>query len=156
MATDDYDNDEQDQDQTDRNWRRDLERRAREGDEARKRVAELERREAFREAGLDLGKPAVGYFVKGYDGELTPEAIKAAAQEAGFLAAEDQQTNTDTPDAPAHPAQATLDQITAAAGTSSPGGLDMRAEMSKAYDEGGMEAMLDVVEKYGASVTTRQ
>lgn len=155
MATDDFDNDTDEQDSKDRNWRRDLERRAREGDEAKERLANLERQMAFQTAGLDLSKPAVGYFVKGYDGELTPEAIKAAATEAGFLEAETQQTNTD-PVAEPHPAQSTLDQITQAAGTSSPGGLDVRAEMSKAYDEGGMEAMLDVVEKLGGSVTTRQ
>lgn len=153
---DDNDYDEQDQDQEkDRNWRRDLERRARDGDEAKKRVAELERREAFREAGLDLTKPAVGYFVKGYDGELTSEAIKAAAQEAGFLEAPGDAANTDTA-GEAHPAQGVLDQITQAAGASTPGGVDPRAEMEKAYDAGGVEAMLDVVQKLGVPVTTRQ
>ena len=40
---------------------------------------------AFRQAGIDPSEPAAKYFVKGYDGELSQEAIKQAATEARLL-----------------------------------------------------------------------
>lgn len=48
--------------------------------------ADLKRRVAFAEAGLPTA-PWRTYFDKGYEGELTADAIKAAATEAGFLEA---------------------------------------------------------------------
>lgn len=51
--------------------------------------ATLKRTLAFAQAGipLDSDNKIAGYFIKGYDGDLTPEAIKAAATEAGILGA---------------------------------------------------------------------
>jgi hypothetical protein len=43
----------------------------------------LERRLAFAEAGL-ANHPMKDYFVKGYEGEMTPEAIRKAANDAGL------------------------------------------------------------------------
>jgi hypothetical protein len=71
--------------------------------EAAAREAEIAKRElAFVKAGVNPDDPASKYFVKGYDGELTVEAIKAAATEARLLGpAQDaqqqqrQQTNQD-------------------------------------------------------------
>lgn len=40
---------------------------------------------AFVKAGIDLNSPMAKYFVKGYDGELTPEAIRLAAEEAQLI-----------------------------------------------------------------------
>ena len=40
---------------------------------------------AFAKAGIDLTSKMSQYFVKGYDGELTPEAIQAAAMEANLI-----------------------------------------------------------------------
>ena len=40
---------------------------------------------AFMKAGIDTGDVAAKYFVKGYDGELTVDAIKQAAAEARLL-----------------------------------------------------------------------
>jgi hypothetical protein len=64
-----------------------------------KRLAELERelqevsdakRElAFVKAGIDLANPASKYFVKAYDGELDPEAIRNAALEAHLMSSPD-------------------------------------------------------------------
>lgn len=49
--------------------------------------AEQAKRElAFVKAGVDPSDTAAKYFVKGYDGELTVDAIKAAAVEARLLA----------------------------------------------------------------------
>ena len=54
----------------------------------RKLVAESEvakRELAFVKAGIDLTAPASKYFVKGYDGELSPESIRQAAVEAQLI-----------------------------------------------------------------------
>lgn len=56
--------------------------------ELRKQVAEaqaIQKELAFVKAGLDLNSPMAKYFVKGYDGDLTPEAIRAAAEEAQLI-----------------------------------------------------------------------
>ena len=59
-----------------------------EANELRKQVAEFsvaQRELAFAKAGIDPASPQAKYFVKGYDGELTPEAIRAAAEEAQLI-----------------------------------------------------------------------
>ena len=54
--------------------------------EAQAKEAEGARRElAFVKAGVDPDSAAAKYFVKGYDGELTAEAIRAAAEEASLI-----------------------------------------------------------------------
>ena len=40
---------------------------------------------AFVKAGVDPANPTAKYFVKAYDGELTPEAIREAAVEAQII-----------------------------------------------------------------------
>lgn len=71
------------------NWRRKLERERSEALEraeaAESRLGVLERAEAFRSAGVDPSTKMGSYFVKGYDGELTVEAIQAEARDAGLL-----------------------------------------------------------------------
>lgn len=63
-----------------------LERKAKGFDDAVTEAATLKRELAFARAGLpDDAK--TGYFTKAYDGDLTPEAIRAAAEAAGFLEA---------------------------------------------------------------------
>lgn len=52
-----------------------------------KMEAESAKRElAFAKAGIPMDTPMAKYFIKGYDGELTPEAIRGAASEAGLVA----------------------------------------------------------------------
>lgn len=54
----------------------------------RQQAAELEhlkREMAFTKAGIDLNAPIAKYFVKGYDGEISAEAIRKAAEEANLL-----------------------------------------------------------------------
>lgn len=56
--------------------------------ELRKQVADAEtaRRElAFVKAGIDPNSPMSKYFMKGYDGELSPDAIRQAAVEAQLI-----------------------------------------------------------------------
>ena len=45
----------------------------------------LKRKMAFAEAGIDVNAPEAKYFIKGYDGEVSAEAIRAAAQEVNLL-----------------------------------------------------------------------
>ena len=57
--------------------------------DANKRLAEsaeLQKKVAFMEAGIPLESPMAKYFIKGYDGELTAEAIRLAAEEAQLIA----------------------------------------------------------------------
>lgn len=56
--------------------------------ELRKQLADsqaVQKELAFVKAGIDLTSPMSKYFVKGYDGELTPEAIRLAAEEAQLI-----------------------------------------------------------------------
>lgn len=85
---------EDDSDQTEtnpaQNWRRKIEKENR---DLRKQVAEAQAAQkelAFVKAGIDLNSPMSKYFIKGYEGELTPEAIKQAAEEAQLIAPQKQ------------------------------------------------------------------
>ena len=58
--------------------------------------AEAERRElAFVKAGIDPTSPMAKCFVKGYDGELNPEAIREAAVEAQLISPPQNQPSAD-------------------------------------------------------------
>jgi hypothetical protein len=64
----------------------------------RKQVAEAQAAQkelAFVKAGIDLNSPMAKYFVKGYDGELSPEAIRLAAEEAQLVAPTPQVQDSD-------------------------------------------------------------
>lgn len=58
---------------------------------------EAQKKLTFMEAGIDASNPKFKYFIKGYDGEFSPEAIRQAAEEAQLItpqpspAAEDRQ-----------------------------------------------------------------
>lgn len=58
-----------------------LEEMAKAGKSATDRLAVLERENAFAKAGINLTDKRATYFQKGYEGELTPEAIKAEWEE---------------------------------------------------------------------------
>lgn len=62
-----------------------LRERSRRLAEAEQRAEEAERRLAFSEAGISTSDPKLAYFVKGYEGELTADAIRQAALDAGFI-----------------------------------------------------------------------
>ena len=69
-----------------------------EAKELRKQVAEFavtQRELAFAKAGIDPASPQAKYFVKGYDGDLTPEAIRAAAEEAQLITPQSVQADPD-------------------------------------------------------------
>lgn len=76
-------------------WRRRLEQEAEEGRRAKEEAAQARRELAFIKAGIDLDSPTGKLFAKGYDGDVSIEAVKAAAVEYGVL----------TPERPAVPAE---------------------------------------------------
>jgi hypothetical protein len=56
---------------------RKLEKEAAAGREALAKLEQIESRNAFSAAGVPMDSPAADYFVRGYQGERTAEAIKA-------------------------------------------------------------------------------
>lgn len=140
-------NDDFDGTQGDGNDLRDLRRAAEDGRKAKSENAALKRDLAFLKAGIDLEDPKMTYFVKGYDGDLEPSAIKQAATEAGFI-------QTQAPD-PANQQAAQSQQRVAQASSGvlpsydDQGGL---AALQQAYNEGGVAGMLEVAKQYGVPV----
>ena len=113
----------------------------------------LKRELAFAKAGLPLDDPKMSYFIKGYDGELTAEAIKDAALDAGFLQQSIQQSQ---PVASTASLEGQSRVMAASAGATSE---DMSEEaalarMEQAMAEGGMSGLLDVVRQYGIPIAS--
>ena len=106
----------------------------------------LKRENAFLKAGIPMDDPKMSYFVKGYDGELTGEAIRQAALDAGFIAppakVEDPAVQQ------AQQGQAAV--VAASAGTAPAFDEDaIQYQMEQAYKEGGLEALSAVTQQYG-------
>lgn len=113
------------------------------GREARQEAEQLRRENAFLKAGIDPESPRAKYFVKGYDGELSAEAIKSEAQAAGIfeipkVEAEPEEAESErrqpTPD------ERALDDLSSnvaadAAPPSEPPKADVKNEMWDAYSE---------------------
>jgi hypothetical protein len=118
---------EDEQDRSDNPNMRQLREKAKKADEAERRAAELERRLAFAEAGIDMSDPKSRYFVAGYDGDLDRDAIRQAAERDGFLGGK-----TEDPPAPAPQAsaeQAAIERISEAVeGAPAPEPTDEEAE----------------------------
>lgn len=100
-----------------------LEQKAKGFDEATAKAATLERELAFARAGLP-DDPKTAYFIKGYEGDLTAEAIRTAAQTAGFM-----ETPAAAPSAPERAAHERM--ADAAAGAQVPP-QDFAAEIAQA------------------------
>jgi len=96
---DDFNEDDYDQPATETNpVRARMKQLEKEAKELRKQVAEFagtQRELAFAKAGIDPALPQAKYFVKGYDGDLTPEAIRAAAEEAQLITPQPVQVDPD-------------------------------------------------------------
>lgn len=69
---------------------RDLEAKAKRTDELEAELAEARKDAAFTKALGPDTDPRLDYFRRGYQGDMTPDAIRQAATEAGFLATESQ------------------------------------------------------------------
>lgn len=85
----DFNDDDTDVEPKQNPLRAQLKRYEKENADLRKQVqqsVEAQKKLAFVEAGVPLDSPMAKYFIKGYDGDLTPEAIKEAAMEAQLIA----------------------------------------------------------------------
>lgn len=115
-------------------------------------LAELRRELAFAKAGIPMDDPKMKYFVKGYDGEMEADAIRAAAAEAGFL------PNQSQSGPPAALAESQSRVMAASAGAVYEDASEEAAlsRLESAMQEGGVEAMLDVARQYGIPVAIDQ
>lgn len=113
---------------------RQVEKRAK---QAERQLAEATRKLAFIEAGVDTSSKAAGYFIKGYDGEITPEAIRSAAMEAGFV-----KDTRDPQVAQAAQSQARIGSLASGAQPETASGADAAARrIQEAFERGGQQAM---------------
>ena len=95
---DDFDYEDDDQPQESNPLRARMKQLEKENREYRKALAEADaaRREAsFLKAGIDPAEARFKYFVKGYDGELSPDAIRLAAEEAQLITPQPTPADTD-------------------------------------------------------------
>jgi len=114
-------------------------------------LLETKRLLAFARAGIDPDDPRMKYFVRGYDGELTAQAVREAAIESGFLSPTAPQTAV-----PMELAAAQDRVVSAAAGAGQSDSSEhaVLAQMEQAMQEGGMDAMLEVARQYGIPIGT--
>lgn len=98
-------------------------------------AAELRRKMAFLEAGIDMSAPAAKYFVKGYDGELTAEAIRQAAVEAQLISPDNPVSADETE------AWNRTTRVAAGSGTAQPP-VDWATRLSQASSEAELMAIL--------------
>lgn len=125
-----------------------IERKAKERDDFASQLEQAQRRLAFAEAGIPLGDKRMGFFIKGYDGEMTPDAIREAAIENGFL--DEGQTG--------EPGQTTVDgqverqvvenvfSASTGAGTQNPDGM---SALYDAFEKGGADAVIKLMAETG-------
>lgn len=82
-----FEDETQDQQQKDpvRAHMRKLEAELKQKNELLAKAAQAEKKLAFLEAGVDTSSKISEYFIKAYDGEMNPDAIRAAAEEANLI-----------------------------------------------------------------------
>lgn len=90
MADEHEDDDDQEYEEDGNQDIKNLRKKARDHDALAARVAAQDRELAFAKAKMDFDDPKLAYFMKGYDGELTTEAIRARAEADGFLSSSEQ------------------------------------------------------------------
>lgn len=137
---------------------RELRKKAKQADELAKKVAQYERDNAFRDAGINPTDPKAKYFVKGYDGELTADAIKAEATAAGFIqtdeqrqAATAQQQQAEQQRVNQEAAHGRMDGASQGAGTQSP---DAQAELvAKMAAATSMDELVSIATSAGMPTT---
>ena len=112
-------------------------------------MEQAKRENAFLKAGIAMDDPRMKYFVKGYEGDLTADAVRTAALEAGFI---QQGNNAQLADAAASQQRV----ISASAGSVMEDNTESAAlsRLQSAMEEGGIEAMLEVARQYGLPTST--
>lgn len=144
---------DQDLDNEEQESASDLRKAARRGAKAQRELEMLKKELAFYKAGISMEDPKMKYFVKGYDGEMTAEAIREAALEAGFMASQGEQSEVpDEQQQEVFSAQQRVIAASAGAQTQDNSESAALALMEQAMEEGGIEAMLDVARQFGMQV----
>jgi hypothetical protein len=124
-----------------------------EAKKAQDALSAMQRERAFEKAGIDPEDPKFTYFIKGYEGELTADAVKAEAMKVGLLEA------PKDPDPKEDANLANQKKILDAAGGALPpqtGLAAMAQEQLDAFNsgEGGnTPALLEVLQKQGIPVS---
>jgi hypothetical protein len=148
---DDFDSDvESDGPEGDQGDIKSLRRAANSKKKLEQELLNLKRELAFAKAGIDPNDPKMRYFVKGYDGEMSGDAVRVAAMEAGFLQASQPQQEQ----IPASVAAAQDRVVQAAAGAIGQDNSEQAAlaRLQQAMEEGGIDAMMDVAQQYGIPI----
>ena len=129
---------------------RGLRRAANKSKKLENELTQMRRELAFTKAGINPDDPRMRYFVRGYDGELSSEAVRDAAIEAGFL---QQQTSSADPTLQnAAAAQSRVMQASGGAMVEDSTEDAAYARLAAAMEEGGVDAMLDVARQYGIPI----
>lgn len=145
---DEYDEDEGQGQHSDSEWAT-LRRAQKAQKKAESEAAEARKQMAFLKAGIDPDDPKTKYFVKGYEGEVTTEAIKAEAVAAGFLTIEEPPVDTEPIDAQSRISNA-------ASGIAETPMETAVAELDKAYANGGTDGMIAHLQGLGVPVNISQ
>ena len=133
---------------------RGLRRAANKSKKLESELAAMRRELAFTKAGINPDDPKMRYFVRGYDGEMSAEAVRQAALEAGFLAS--QASQDDRVQQQAAASQNRVMHAAAGAIMEDSSEEAAYARMEAAMEEGGVDAMLDVARQYGIPIATEQ
>lgn len=158
MADDGYENDDVEgtPDLVPRAHIRALEAKAKRADELEAQLAEAQRDAAFTQALGTGTDPRLDYFRRGYQGDVTPEAIRQAATDAGFLADGPQPAPPPTASPQDLAAHARMAAASDGAGaTSAP--PDLAAAIAAANSEAEVMALIEGPQGQAAGLrTTRQ
>lgn len=129
-----------------------LRKKADKADALERENAQIKRELAFTKAGITLDDPKMGYFVKGYDGELDPQAIREAAVEAGFI-----QQQAAPPDPAVEQAEYGQQRVMAASSGSEQAGTKEMVQhgMRQAAAEGGLAGLSAYTSQYGITFEER-
>jgi hypothetical protein len=115
--------------------------------ELRGRVAESDRREAFRKAGIPADAKGE-MFTKAYPDLTDPTEIKTT-WEAAFGPPEPSGAGEPTGDPATDAARRTVDAGAAGAGTGAPGDIDLAVGMEDAFEKGGSAGLKAFIEANG-------
>lgn len=146
-----YNDDDLDLETEDTNDIRSLRKAANASKKLRAELDALKREIAFAKAGIPMDDPKMNYFVKGYDGELDPAAIRETAMQAGFIAPPQQAPDpaVKAQQQQAHMAQQRVMAASAGAVAEDISESAALGRMEAAMNEGGIDALMDVVRQYG-------
>ena len=151
QINDGYDDDDEISEDSGQGNIRDLRRAANKSKKLENELNSLKRELAFARAGLPLEDPKMNYFIKGYEGEMSADAIRQAALEAGFIAAQGhvQEQEQDLGMQAAAAAQQRVMAASAGAVVEDSSEASALAHLEQAMAEGGVEALMEVARQYG-------